>query len=110
MPGEIVAVSVRVGDVCRHVRSKQAGPFWVTIDLFFDGAENYEKYHKHPALSPALIEKLYGAPADQVGFYHVDDLAVVKISYPRASVQGGMVERDLHSGQQYVRLLDVELT
>jgi hypothetical protein len=34
---------------------------------------------------------------------------MIKISYPRAAPQGGMVERDMHSGQQYVRLLDVEL-
>jgi hypothetical protein len=34
---------------------------------------------------------------------------MVKISYPRATPQGGMVERDMHAGQQYVRLLDVIL-
>jgi hypothetical protein len=34
---------------------------------------------------------------------------VVKISYPRARPQGGACERDMHGGQQYVRLLDVEL-
>jgi hypothetical protein len=34
---------------------------------------------------------------------------MVKVSYPRAAPQGGMVERDMHSGQQYVRLLDLEL-
>ncbi|MEA2725650.1 MAG: hypothetical protein QOF70_125, partial [Acetobacteraceae bacterium] len=25
----------RLGDVCRHIRSKNAGPFWITVDLFF---------------------------------------------------------------------------
>jgi hypothetical protein len=34
---------------------------------------------------------------------------MIKISYPRTTPQGGMVERDMHSGQQYVPLLDVEL-
>ncbi|MGH1560846.1 DUF4387 family protein [Caulobacter segnis] len=34
-----------VKDVCRHVRSKNAGPFWVTVDLFFDGEVNYARYH-----------------------------------------------------------------
>jgi hypothetical protein len=34
---------------------------------------------------------------------------MIKISYPRAAPQGGVVERDLHSGQQYVYLLDVEM-
>jgi hypothetical protein len=33
----------------------------------------------------------------------------VKISYPRRHAQGGALERDMHGGQQYVRLLDVVL-
>ena len=49
-----------VRDVCRDVRSKQAGPFWVTVDLFFDGPENFEKYAESPVLGPALFARLYG--------------------------------------------------
>jgi hypothetical protein len=33
----------------------------------------------------------------------------VKISFPRKTSQGGVVERDMHQGQQYVRLLSIEL-
>lgn len=100
---------VKVRDVCRHLRSKQAGPFWVTIDLFFDGAESYGRYHDSPALSSELFARLYGTDASMVKRIPVESLSMVKISYPRATPQGGMVERDMHSGQQYVRLLDVEL-
>ena len=99
----------RVRDVCRHVRSKQAGPFWVTVDLFFDGDESFRRYRDSAALGPALFERLFGVDPGQVRRFPVDDLRVVKISYPRATPQGGVVERDLHSGQQYARLLDVEL-
>lgn len=99
----------RVKDVCRHVRSKNAGPFWVTIDLFFDGAENFERYAGDPALGAETIARLYGADPALVKRFPVASLNILKISYPRATPQGGMVERDLHCGQQYVRLLDVEL-
>lgn len=99
----------RVRDVCRHIRSKNAGPFWVTFDLFFDGPENYRKYHDSPALSPELFQRLYGTDPALVKKIPVDDLNIVKISYPRATPQGGVEERDMHSGQQYVRLLDIEL-
>jgi hypothetical protein len=34
---------------------------------------------------------------------------VLKISYPRRTPAGGVEERDLHSGQQYTYLLDLEL-
>lgn len=100
---------VKVRDVCHHVRSKNAGPFWVTFDFFFDGDENYRKYSSSPALSPALFESLYGTDPALVKIIPVDDLCTVKISYPRATPQGGIEERDMHSGQQYVRILDVEL-
>ena len=29
----------KLKDVCRYVRSKNAGPFWVTVDIFFDGED-----------------------------------------------------------------------
>lgn len=98
-----------IKQVCRHVRSKNAGPFWVTFDLFFDGAENYRRYSDSPVLGPQLIQRLYGADPRMVRKYPVPKLHMVKISYARTSVQGGEVERDMHCGQQYVRLLDVEL-
>jgi hypothetical protein len=98
-----------VNDVCRAVRSKNAGPFWVTIDLFFDSPENFRRYAESPALSAETFARLYGADPKLVKRFPVEALSMVKISYPRATPQGGMVERDLHCGQQYVRLLDVEL-
>ncbi|MBJ7416818.1 MAG: DUF4387 domain-containing protein [Niveispirillum sp.] len=100
---------VKLKDVCRHVRSKNAGPFWVTFDLFFDGPETFRDYHAHPALGPDTFHSLYGADPALVRHYPVPSLNMVKISYARSSPQGGVVERDMHCGQQFVRLLDVEL-
>ena len=99
----------KVRDVCRHVRSKNSGAFWVTIDLFFDGQNNYLRYCQSESLGPAAIANLYGTDQARVKRVPVESLAMVKISYPRPSPQGGIVERDMHSGQQFVRLLGVEL-
>ena len=99
----------KLREICRHVRSKNAGPFWVTVDLFFDGEENYRRYHRSASLAPALFERLYGTEARHVKHVPVDDLRVVKISYPRPQPQGWMGERDMHCGQQFARLLDVEI-
>lgn len=98
-----------VKDVCHHVRSKNAGPFWVTIDLFFDGAENFGKYADSPALGASTLQRLFGADPALVKCFAVPSLNTVKLSYARTAPQGGMVERDMHCGQQYVRLLDIEL-
>lgn len=98
-----------VKDVCSHLRSKNAGPFWVTIDFFFRDADAFAKYAESPKLGPALFERIYGADPALVKRYPVGSLNMVKISYARTSAQGGEVERDMHAGQQYVRLLDIEL-
>ena len=37
------AAMPRLKEVCRYVRSKNAGPFWMTVDLFFDSDENYAR-------------------------------------------------------------------
>lgn len=99
----------KLREVCHHIRSKVAGPFWVTVDLFFDGEEKYKKYRDCEELSAELFHRLYGVDPTLVKRIPVDSLHVLKISFPRAHPQGGMVERDMHSGQQYVRLLDIEL-
>jgi hypothetical protein len=91
------------------VRSKNAGPFWITIDLFFDGEENFRKYRDATALGPGLFATLYGTDADQVKRLAVDSLRMIKISYPRPQPQGWMGERDMHGGQQFARLLEVEI-
>jgi Domain of unknown function (DUF4387) len=99
----------RLRDVCRYVRSKNAGPFWVTVDLFFDSADNYAQYHGDPAISIQSIAAIYGVDPVYVKRFEVKSLNMVKISYPRTTPQGGVVERDMHSGQQFVPLLELQL-
>ncbi|HLI65745.1 MAG TPA: DUF4387 family protein [Caulobacteraceae bacterium] len=99
----------KLRDVCRNVRSKVAGPFWVTVDVFFDGEAAYRKHHAAAAIQPAALAELFRTDPDLIAIYPVEALSMVKISFPRAAPQGGVVERDLHSGQQYVDLLDCDL-
>jgi Domain of unknown function (DUF4387) len=101
---------LKIRDICRHVRSKNAGPFWVTIDLFFDGPDNFTRYAMSDALGPWLFESLYGTNPQQVRRFAVKSLNVLKISYPRPQPQGWIGERDMHQGQSFARLLDVEIT
>ncbi|HVK42047.1 MAG TPA: DUF4387 domain-containing protein [Phenylobacterium sp.] len=99
----------KLKDVCCYVRSKNAGPFWVTIDLFFDGPETYQRHRDDPAISVDAVALLYGVEARVVRRFQIDALNVIKISIPRSQPQGGVLERDMHSGQQFVPMLDIAL-
>jgi len=100
----------KVSEVCRHVRSKNAGPFWITVDLFFRDQATFERYFESPELQVPAIAALFDADQGSVKRYVLPNLQVLKISYPRKRPQGGALERDMHGGQQYLRLLDVELS
>ncbi|MDB5872208.1 MAG: hypothetical protein JWQ07_1650 [Ramlibacter sp.] len=99
----------KVHEVCHDVRSKNAGPFWITLDLSFNDQQAFERYANAPQLQPDAIGALYGVDVALVKHFPIADLRILKISYPRRHPQGGAMERDMHGGQQYVRLLDVEL-
>lgn len=96
-------------EVAQHVRSKNAGPFWVTVDIFFHDAQDFTRYARAPGLSAAAIAAALGVPAERIQRYEIESLSVLKISYPRLTPQGGICERDMHSGQGFVPLLDLQL-
>ncbi len=100
----------KVSDVCRYVRSKAAGPFWITVDLFFRDDAAFDAHAEAPELAVEAVAPLFGADPAAMKRFVLPHLAVVKFSFPRTTPQGGKVERDMHGGQQYVPLLDVALS
>lgn len=99
----------KLNDVCRYVRSKAAGPFWITVDLFFDSPESFSANQDKPGLDAANVAERLHLKRGSVKRIDVPDLAVIKFSYPRERAQGGVFERDMHGGQQFTPLLDIEL-
>lgn len=97
----------KLGEVARYVRSKNAGPFWITLDVFFADQGDFERYSG--ALSDEKVAASLGVAMGSLRRYLVPDLFVIKFSFPRANSQGGASERDMHAGQVFVPLLDLEL-
>jgi hypothetical protein len=98
-----------VGDLAELVRSKNAGPFWQTIDIFFSTDENYRAVAESPSLDANAIARLYQVDAGTVRIWHLPDIRVVKISFPRPTIQGGPDDRDMHAGQQHIPLTQLAL-
>jgi hypothetical protein len=98
-----------VADVSLEVRSKNAGPFWVTMEVFLRDAAGYTVVAGPAFLNESVVARLYGVAADTVQIYRIPELNVVKISFPRPVVQGGLRDRDLHAGQHHVPLAQLAL-
>lgn len=96
-------------DVASYVRSKNAGPFWVTIDIFCDGPQAFARIAQAPALAASAIADLYAVNAADVKIFPDGNINVVKISFPRPVVAGSFRDRDAHAGQYFVPLLDAPI-
>ena len=91
-------------DLATEVRSKNAGPFWVTVELFLRDEAAYAIAADPDYLNEEVIGRLYGVPAGGVRIFRIPALNVVKISYPRPVAQGSLRDRDIHAGQHHVPL------
>lgn len=98
-----------VGEVAELVRSKNAGPFWQTLDIFLPDDETYRLVAESPAVDERAVAELYRVRADTVAIYRLPGIRVVKISFPRPTPQGGVRDRDMHAGQQHVPLAQIQL-
>ena len=93
-----------VGDLAQLVRSKNAGPFWQTLDIFLANDEDYERVAGAAGLNEQAIAAAYNADPTTVRIFRIPALRVVKISFPRPTTQGGVHDRDIHAGQQHIPL------
>ena len=84
----------RVGDVADKIRSKNAGPFWLTIDIFCPDDAAYLRLRD--GLSLGAVAQATGAEAQNVKRFDLPDLRVVKFSLPRPEIQGSPGDRDMH--------------
>jgi hypothetical protein len=97
----------RLRDLASMVRSKNAGAFVVTIDLFFDSDEPCRRVLGSDIVDPARIAALYGVDPGDVAVRHVPQAGAIKITIPRPVPAGDVGDRDVAGGQQFARLLDL---
>lgn len=98
-----------IGEVAELVRSKNAGPFWQTLDVFLPDDETYRLVAESPSIDEDVIARLYRVASDAVRIFRLPSIRVVKMSFPRPTSQGGVDDRDMHAGQQHVPLAELEL-
>src|SRR5258708_40284044 len=85
----------RLGDIAAVVRSKNAGPFWITLDVFFRTNEDFDRVRASGVLTAEKIGELYGVDPAVVKCFELPEIKAMKFSMPRAVVAGGVEEIDL---------------
>jgi len=94
-----------LGDLALEVRSKNAGPFWMTLEAFMPDEESYRI--ADALITTELISDLYHIAPASMQIFRIPELRVVKVSFPRPVAQGSLHDRDMHAGQHHVPLASV---
>jgi len=91
-----------LGPLVYDIRSKNAGPFLLTIDIFC-GSQNVLKKVSNN-LSVAHIARVFDVEVDHIKKYEIHAISVLKFSLPRPEIQGSLFDRDMH-GASWSNLL-----
>ena len=94
-----------LGEKVKKIRSKNAGPFWITVDVFCGREKVYKEVCKK--LTNSRIISLLQINTKDLKRYEIDNLNVIKFSFPRTIIQGDVFDRDMHGAQIAVLLSEM---
>ena len=98
-----------IGDVALVCKSKNAGPFEVTIDAVFADRETFDKVNASGVLCPELFAKRYKVRPEDVLFTVYEAGLAFKATLPRLVPAGDLGDTDVYGAQQHAPLLAVEV-
>ncbi|CAM3698662.1 DUF4387 domain-containing protein [Bordetella sputigena] len=100
---------IKLKDIAKACKSKNAGPFELTLDIMFDNAETFEKVRRCGVITRERIAALYGVSPEDVLFTEYPPALAFKATLPRRIVSGAIGDTDVYGAQQHAPLLDLEL-
>ena len=94
-----------LAELARVVRSKNAGPTLLTIDVLFANDADFQRGRQ--ALSVAAVAARYGRAVEDTQVIALPDARAVKIVMPRTVTAGAPGDCDIYGAQQHRPLLDL---
>ena len=95
-----------LGEKVKKIRSKNAGPFWITIDVFCGDKKIYMDVCKK--LKNSKISSLLMISEQDLKRFEIENLNVIKFSFPRKIIQGDILDRDMHGAQVAVLVSEMK--
>ena len=99
----------RLKDIAKACKSKNAGPFHITLDIMFDDLKQFERVRATGVIRAELIAQLYGVPVDSVQFTEYPPALAWKATIARRIPSGAVGDTDIYGAQQHAPLLDIEV-
>ena len=100
---------MRLYDIAFVCRSKNAGPFHLTIDLMFTDRASFDRVLHSPAFTPETIAGLYRTDASKVMIKPFERILTIKAVIPRLHGSGSAEDTDVYGSQQHFPLGALEL-
>ena len=96
-------------EVASVIRSKNAGPYELTLDVLVRDEELYRRMRRADVINAGVIARLYRIPEEDVlGIVWFPNARAVKASIVRPLPSGALGERDVYGAQQHAPLMDYE--
>jgi hypothetical protein len=100
---------MKLADIAQVIRSKNAGPRRLTLDIIFGSDADYQRAVQSPALGTENIGRLYRVAADQVMIIPYPVGRAIKIVLARTIMAGDPGDYDVYGAQQHAPLLGIEI-
>lgn len=94
-------------DYTKILRSKNAGPLFITFDLMFDCSEKMEYVAKN--LTKNAVAQAYQVDEKDVSIIKYAVVNSIKITFPRKNISGSLNDDDIYGCQQHVPLSQIEI-
>ena len=96
--------------MCEVVRSKNAGPFKTTFDLFFQSEAYYDAVKEWGGLDREEVARAFSIdPGRVTTVAYLDGVRVLKVTIVNDSASGDPGNRDVYGAQQGVPLFDLDV-
>lgn len=102
---------MKLREIAKVVRSKNAGPYLMTFDVMFANRETFNGVRAAGRLTAAAVASIYNVSPNQIiGFQFYEFANAVKFSLRRPVVSGAIGDSDVYGAQQHAPLLDMEIS
>ncbi|HET7629380.1 MAG TPA: DUF4387 domain-containing protein [Bacillales bacterium] len=100
---------MKLYELTKLIRAKNAGPFFLTIDVVFSDRKAFEHVKQTGILDESLIASLYHLNESDVQCFECDEAMALKFSFPRPVSSGDFMDPDVFGGQQHAPLVNLDI-